>query len=263
LFGILWALKQDGLHLPGDLWLVANVGEEGLGDLIGMRAVVDRFGDQPLAYIVLEGMTYGHVYHRGLGVRRYRITTHTAGGHSWGAFGNPSAIHELAALLTRLVALPLPKEPRTTINVGSISGGISVNSIAPEAHIDLDLRSEGLSQLEHLDAGVHELVREANRPGVQVTIEQVGERPVGEIPSTHPLVSLAVKSLKACGEEPSLNIGSTDANIPLSRGLPAICIGLTNGEGAHTTREFIFTNGLEKGLSHVMEVVRGAFQALS
>ena len=129
--------------------------------------------------------------------------------------------------------------------------------------MDLDLRSEGLSQLERLDAGVHDLVREFNRPGVQVTIERVGERPVGEIPSTHPLVSLAVNSLKARGEDPNLNIGSTDANIPLSRGYPAICIGLTNGEGAHTTGEFILTAVLAKGLSHVVEVVRGAFQALS
>ena len=96
LFGLLWHLQERTTILPGDLWLVSNVCEEGLGDLKGMRAVIDRFKDQPLAYIVVEGMALGQIYHRGLGVQRYRISATTEGGHSWVDFGKPSAIHELA-----------------------------------------------------------------------------------------------------------------------------------------------------------------------
>jgi acetylornithine deacetylase/succinyl-diaminopimelate desuccinylase-like protein len=127
LFGLLWDLRGEGVRLPGDLWLAANVGEEGLGDLNGMRAVVERFQGQVLAYLILEGMALGQVYHRALAVQRYQVTVRTGGGHSWVDFGSPSAIHELAALITRLAALPLPKNPRTTLNVGIISGGTYTN----------------------------------------------------------------------------------------------------------------------------------------
>ncbi|MGZ6346135.1 MAG: M20/M25/M40 family metallo-hydrolase, partial [Anaerolineales bacterium] len=129
LFGLVWALRDRHQILPGDLWLAANVCEEGLGNLHGIRAVVDRFGSLPLAYIVLEGMALGQVYNRGLGVRRYRITVRTAGGHSWIDYGKPSAIHELTALATCIASLEPPRLPRTTLNVGIISGGTSVNTI--------------------------------------------------------------------------------------------------------------------------------------
>ncbi|MEN8173180.1 MAG: M20/M25/M40 family metallo-hydrolase, partial [Chloroflexota bacterium] len=142
LFSLLWMLQEREISLPGDLWLVANVGEEGLGDLRGMRAVVDRFGSEPLAYIVLEGMSLGQIYHRALGVQRYRIRIQTKGGHSWANYGVPSAVHELAALVTKLTAIKLPRKPRTTLNVGMISGGTSINTIAAEASLELDLRSE-------------------------------------------------------------------------------------------------------------------------
>src|SRR4030043_689186 len=125
----------------GDLWLVADVGEEGLGDLQGMKAVVDRIGTDASAYLILEGMSLGQVYHRGLGVRRYRISVHTKGGHSWVDYGNPSAIHELAEMVVKIKNLALPVEPRTSLNVGMITGGTSVNTIAAEANLELDLRS--------------------------------------------------------------------------------------------------------------------------
>ena len=158
LFGLLWQLRQSETTLPGDLWLVANVCEEGLGDLKGMRAVVDRFGDEPRAYIVVEGMALGQVYHRGLGVQRYRITAKGQGGHSWVDYGTPSAIHELATLVTRIAALKLPEKPRTTLNVGIISGGTSVNTVAAEASLQLDLRSEGREALASLIQQVETLV---------------------------------------------------------------------------------------------------------
>jgi tripeptide aminopeptidase len=150
LFGLVWALRERKIELEGDVWFVANVGEEGLGDLRGMKAIVDRFGADVLAYLVLEGMALGHVYHRAVGVKRYRVKARTKGGHSWSDYGQPSAVHELAKLVVQLTALDLPKEPRTTMNVGKISGGTSVNVIAAEAFMDLDLRSEGQEALAEL-----------------------------------------------------------------------------------------------------------------
>jgi tripeptide aminopeptidase len=255
LFALLWRLRAMGVSLAGDLWLVANVCEEGLGDLRGMRAVVDRFRDTPRAYIILEGSAFGNIYHRALGVRRYRIRVRTAGGHSWIDYGRPSAVHELAALLSQITALELPREPRTTLNAGVISGGTSVNTIAAEASLELDLRSEAGEMLTDLAGRVDHLCAAANRPGVSVESELIGQRPSGAIPASHPLVQLAQECLRAQGVTPSLRIGSTDANLPLSRGLPAVTIGLTTGSGAHTVHECIHTAPLEKGIEQVVELV--------
>lgn len=259
LFGLLWSLRLRGSTLPGDVWLVANVGEEGLGDLCGMRAVVDRFGDSVQAYLVLEGMALGHIYNRGLGVRRYRVTIQTAGGHSWVDYGRPSAVHELAALITRLTDLQIPQKPRTSLNVGTISGGTSINTIASIATLELDLRSEDTYVLERLAVQVEIMAAETSRVGVDVLAEVIGCRPPGEISSNHHLVRLAMQCLQAQGIQSYLHIGSTDANVPLSRGLPAICLGLTTGFGAHTRSEFIRTRPLAQGLAQLVTLVEHVF----
>lgn len=267
LFGLVWALRQKSLSqknsaLPGDLWLVANVGEEGLGNLRGMKAVVDRFGREARAYLILEGMALGQIYHRGLAVKRYRITINTPGGHSWVDQGNPSAIHILAQLITRITSLPRPGNPRTTLNVGVIHGGTSVNTIAAQASLELDLRSESVQVLDGLVNQVERLVRETNHADVQVTAEMIGRRPAGGISYDHPLVQLAAQTLIMQGLTPRFNIGSTDANIPLSRGLPAICLGLTNGSGAHTTEEQIHTLPLAQGMDQIVQVVEKVYSNL-
>lgn len=255
LLGLAWLLRERGICLPGDLWLVANVCEEGLGDLRGMKAVVERFGAEVQAYLVLEGMAFGYIYHRALGVERYRISTHTAGGHSWKDYGQPSAIHELATLVTKLTALQLPGEPRTTLNVGKISGGTSVNVLAAEAWLELDLRSESAGVLVEVVDQVSLLVKDANRPGVAYAMEKIGSRPAGEILASHPLVRLAEDCLRQQRVSPTLTIGSTDANIPLSLGYPAICLGLTGGDGAHTAHEFINAAPLKQGMEQLLEFV--------
>jgi acetylornithine deacetylase/succinyl-diaminopimelate desuccinylase-like protein len=259
LFGVLWELRARGTTLPGDLWLVANVGEEGLGDLNGMRAVVERFGDTPAAYVVLEGMALGQVYHRALGVRRYRISTHTQGGHSWVNFGRPSAIHELTHIAHQIMQIEIPKNPMTSFNIGTISGGVSINTIAPTASLDLDLRSESPIELDRLASCVLGIVRQARRDGVEVWIETIGNRPTGELPLTHPLIELAKACLHEAGIAPNLQIGSTDANIPLSRGYPAVCVGLTKGGGAHTTEEYLLVSPMEKGLTQLMLLIERIF----
>lgn len=280
LFGLVWALRERRLTLPGDLWLVANVCEEGLGDLRGIRAVVDHFGSgsprassgnrdypagtgtTPLAYIALEGMALGQIYNRGLGVRRTRITMRTLGGHPWIEYGQPSAIHELTRLSTSITALELPRTPRTTLNIGIISGGSSVNTIAAEAILELDLRSESTETLEALDGQVEQIVLAAKKPGVTVEAEIIGQRPSGELPAEHPLVRLAQDCLWAAGVEPHLKTGSTDANLPLSRGLPAITIGLTTGGRAHSVDEFINLAPLEKGMEQVTQLVSRVWDIL-
>ena len=261
LFGLHWSIQSLDLTLPGDIWLAANVGEEGMGNLIGMQAIVERFGREVLAYIVLEGMLLGYVYHRGLGVKRYLIEVATAGGHSWGDHGLPSAIHEMAALVQQLARIRLPKDPRTSLNAGVIRGGVSVNTIAPRAEIELDIRSEEVGQLNKLAHKVQQLVEAANRDGVQVKIELVGERPVGAIPIDHPLVQAAVAVLEELGVPTELSIGSTDANVPLSLGYPAVCLGLTRGGLSHTVDEYIHTEPLQEGLAQIVALVRRLFEA--
>ncbi len=194
-----------------------------------MKAVVDRFGADVQAYLVLEGLALGHVYHRAVGVKRYRITARVAGGHSWSDYGRPSAIHELSKLVVQLTSLELPSHPRTTMNVGRISGGTSVNVIASEASMDLDLRSEGQDALAGLIAVVDKLIRNANRPDVRVEAQVIGQRPAGQISPHHPLVRLGEECLREQGISAVLTSGSTDANIPLSKGYPSVVLGISSG----------------------------------
>jgi len=260
LFGLIWELDHRGIDLPGDLWLVANVGEEGLGDLVGMKEVVARFGKSPIGYIVLEGLGFGRLYNRGLGVRRYKISVETPGGHSWVDYGTPSAIHELSVLVNQILGLRLPVRKRTTVNVGKIYGGVSINTIAPHASLELDLRSENNRALASLNRKVRDLIRFAERPGVHFEIDVIGNRPFGEIPIDHSLVQVGIKALSAQGYSPDFLIGSTDANVPLSMGIPSICIGLANGGGAHTVDEYMELELLPKGLAQLVDVVVGAFE---
>ncbi|MFH2038174.1 MAG: M20/M25/M40 family metallo-hydrolase, partial [Chloroflexota bacterium] len=216
LFGLLWQLSNQKIELSSDLWLAANVCEEGLGDLKGMCSLVDRFGRTPKAYLILEGMAFGHIYNRALGVRRYRITINTNGGHSWTDYGQASAVHELTGLASKLTMLPLTSKPRTTLNVGKIIGGTSVNTIAAEASLELDLRSEDQQALQCIAQQVEKLASAQESPDVHVQVDIIGQRPGGLISDDHPLVLQAKECLQEQGIQPVLTIGSTDANLPLS-----------------------------------------------
>ncbi|MBN1304210.1 MAG: M20/M25/M40 family metallo-hydrolase [Anaerolineales bacterium] len=262
LFGLLWMLREQVFRPEGDIWLVANVGEEGLGDLRGMRAVVDHFGANVQAYLVIEGLALGYIYHRALGVERYRITIRTPGGHSWAEYGCPSAIHETARLITSLTSLHLPAKPRTSMNVGKILGGVAINVLAPETSFELDLRSEDASVLSRLVVQVEQLTAMVEREQVAVEIERIGQRPAGAIPALNPLVRLAKRTLRRHGYKPCLSIGSTDANIPLSLGYPAICLGVTRGNGAHTPKEFIYTDPVQTGMEQLFDFVVNIWNAL-
>lgn len=260
LLGLAWFLRQRGRCLPADVWFVANTCEEGLGDLRGMKAVVDRFGAQAAAHLVIEGMAFGYVYHRAVAVQRYRITANTAGGHAWSDYGKPSAVHELAALTAQITCLPLPPIPRTTLNVGRIEGGTSINTLAAQAALELDMRCESSEGLAELVSRVEALIEAANRPGVHMEVHSIGRRPGGGIAAQHPLVQLAVSCLRSQGVEPNLIGGSTDANVPLSRGLPAVVMGVTTGGGAHTLGEFVDLQPVGRGLASLGALVERFFE---
>lgn len=254
-------LARDLRQQPpaGDLWLVANVGEEGLGNLCGMREVVSRFADQVAGFVVLEGVAFGHIYHRALPARRYRVVAAAQGGHSWIHRGRRSAIHDLIALGGELLKVPLPGAPTTSMNIGTIHGGRSINSIADAASMELDLRSESERALDQLDGAVQETVAAANS-GATLQLELIGVRPGGSLPAEHPLVRAAVEALTAVGEtDHFLEAGSTDANVPLSRGLPAVCVGVTKGGEAHTLREYIELAPMASGYQALRELLARAF----
>ncbi len=258
-------LAETLRHLPSpppvDIWFVANTGEEGLGDLRGIRAAVDRLAPQIGASIVLEGMGLKRVVHRALGSRRYRITARAPGGHSWSDFGTASALHVLSQLAAELVQMQPMTEPRTTFNIGRFTGGTSVNTIAQSAWLELDLRSEGQGALQNIINQTLAIVARYQtaswqQKGVQVEATVIGDRPGGAIADDHPLVKAAFRSLAYHGIDgnPQLRISSTDANIPLSRGIPSVCLGITEGGNAHRLEEWITPSLLPTGMKHLLGI---------
>jgi tripeptide aminopeptidase len=261
-------LVSSGTPPACDVWFVANAGEEGLGDLKGMRRAMDRLTNHIKGCIVLEGAGTGPttITHRGLGVRRYRIDASARGGHSWGSFGEPSAIHALVRLASVITRWEVPKSPRTTFNIGVIEGGTSVNTIAQHASLLLDLRSENADALAVLITRTEELAKAACAIGdAEISATVVGDRPTGEIPVHHPLVAAASCILNDLGiqaEDIQYRIGSTDANIPLSRGVPAVTIYLAGGHNVHSTSEWLSLEPLPMGMTLASRIIQWAIDSL-
>ena len=251
-----------------DIWLLANASEEGLGDLQGMRAAIDRLSDRLGACIVIEGSKHRFwpIVHRALGARRYRISARADGGHSWGNFGRSSAIHALVQLAAEIADWKVPSQPRSSFNIGVIEGGTSVNTIAETASLLLDLRSIDAETLEGLDRRLHKLIElhalKAELAGdLKIEVDRVGNRPAGEIPINHPLVEAARAALADAGVPPSEareRISSTDANIPLSRNIPSVTIHLTEGGNAHRLDEWISLDDIPTGMTQLWSLVHRA-----
>jgi tripeptide aminopeptidase len=240
----------------GDVWLVATTGEEGLGNLRGIRAVVDRFGAEVSAYLIVEGMAFGHIYARGLPVRRFRIAVQTTGGHAWVHAGRPSAIHQLISIGADLTRVPLPRNPRTSLNIGRMAGGTTINSIASNAWMEVDLRCELAAALDMLAEHLRRLAGSHASPVVQVTVDDIGARPGAALPAGHPLLRAAQEALLEAGESPpEPETASTDATYPLSRGLPAVCVGLTRGSGAHSLEEQIEIGPIPRGYDALVRLI--------
>jgi tripeptide aminopeptidase len=216
------------------------------------------------AVVALEGHNLGRVTHVAVGSRRFRITVTGPGGHSWGDFGRPNAIHGLSKLIAELDAIPLPRSPKTTLNVGMIDGGVSVNTIAPEASCLLDLRSIDESALRRLSDRVTRLVDRSNRgDAVVYAAESIGERPAGVVAADSQIVQIAANTLATLGLEPSFDASSTDANVPIAAGIPAVCIGLTTGGNVHRVDEFIDLEPVAKGVAQLALLTLAIAESLS
>ena len=251
LLGLARQLSERAIIPQSDIWWVATVGEEGLGDLCGMRHACARIGDDLGAVIVLEGLGLGRVYHAGLGVRRLKVEVRGPGGHSWLHSDRPSAIHQLIAIGAALIKQVSPGEnPRTSFNIGLIEGGDTINSRASHASLSIDLRSEDPQALAAIERDVVAAITHTPcHPSLMVTTHVIGDRPYGRLHTEHPLVLAACAVLDAFEWRPvTLDIGSTDANVPLSLGIPSVCIGLTTGGNAHTLEECIETPPLPTGM---------------
>ena len=266
LLAIAAALRHAGITPPIPILFAANVGEEGEGDLRGMRHLFERspYRTRIAAAIALEGSGSTAVVTRALGSLRFRVTITGPGGHSWSDNGAPNPILLLSQALARIAALELPSSPnatpKTTINVGHISGGTSINSIPESAEALLDLRSTDPAQVLAVAADVHQILKDtvacATKPShssPKLRIEAIGDRPAAALPDDSPLLHTlrAVDRHLNLRTEPRL--GSTDANIPLSRGIPAIAIGSGGtGGGIHTLHEWYDPTGREIALRRIL-----------
>jgi acetylornithine deacetylase/succinyl-diaminopimelate desuccinylase-like protein len=243
-------LKRLSIVPEVDLLITGNVGEEGLGNLRGIRRVMD---DRPEigAVVALEGHNLGRVTHVAVGSRRIRVVVTGPGGHSWGDFGNANAIHVAGELIAELAKLRVPAQPKTTLSVGMISGGISINTIPPDVTFLVDLRSVDRDALRGISDRV-DAVLGAPRSGVSVNVETLGIRPAGTVSPSSRIVKHAIRALDELGLPSSGDASSTDANIPISRDIPAVCIGLTTGGNVHRSDEYIDTHPIADGLAQLV-----------
>jgi tripeptide aminopeptidase len=250
---------------------VATTGEEGLGDLRGAKHYFAGRGRGAHAMVALDGAGDERIIHRALGSRRFRISYSGPGGHSWAAFGVPNAVHAAASAAARLASLSLPSSPRTTLSVGRIGGGLSVNSIPDHAWLEIDSRSTSARALDDIERAIRAISQAAaddentkRAPGTRalaVAIEPIGSRPCGETPAEHALVQSAIEATRLVGRQPDLALASTDANVAISHGIPAIAIGAGGrGGDAHTRSEWFDnlhgTVGVARALTIVMTTAR-------
>ena len=262
LIAIVQALQSAQIQLAGSLLFVGTVGEEGEGNLRGVRHLLTRgpWSKRKIdAFLSFDGPGLDRITNRALGSRRYRVELTGPGGHSWGDFGLPNPVHALGRAISRLAAYPVPRDPRTTFNVGSVAGGTSVNAIPSRAAMEVDLRSAGEAQLRRIDAFFKRAMKEAadeennrRRPGdplLKLQLDLIGERPSGETPADSPLVKIALETTRLLGVEPRLDQSSTDSNLPISLGIPAITLGAGGTSGSsHTLAEWYDPRDRDRGL---------------
>ncbi len=233
LLSVIRAFNETGIKPVGDVIFCGNVGEEGLGDLRGVKALFRDHKDID-GFITVDGDGAGWILYLATGSHRYEITFNGPGGHSFGAFGLPSAIHAMGRAIAKIGDLQTPKEPRTTFTVGVVEGGTSINSIAAQAKMWVDMRSNELPPLLAIEKELLAAVKQAvveenarwNSDKITVDIKMVGDRPAGTQPADASIVQAMYAATVALGIEPELEgPASTDANLPISLGIPALCIG--------------------------------------
>ncbi|MFT4860899.1 MAG: tripeptide aminopeptidase [Pseudohongiellaceae bacterium] len=247
LLSVIDALNQSGLETIGDIIFAGNVGEEGRGDLRGIKAI---FRDHPEidGFVSIDGVRLQRITTGGTGSRRFEFHFKGPGGHSFGAFGLASAIHAMGRAIAKIGDIETPTLPKTTYTVGTVEGGTSVNSIAADAIFALDMRSNDADELARLESQIKAAALEAvaeenarwNNGEITVDFNLIGDRPVGATVTDSPIVQVTALAFDALGIElRDLGISSTDSNVPMSLGIPAITIaGGGNGGGAHSPDEW-------------------------
>jgi acetylornithine deacetylase/succinyl-diaminopimelate desuccinylase-like protein len=237
LLSLVRAMDAAQTQTASDILFVGNVGEEGEGDLRGIKYLLQKgkYTGQVTQMIAIDGGDVNGVTTGGVGSKRYRVTFTGPGGHSYGAFGLVNPAFAMGDAIARFSRLTVPSTPKTTFNVGVVRGGTSINSIPAEMSMDIDMRSESCAELAKVDAAFLQIVRGAvdaenkarsTREGpVKAEPTVVGERPCGETPMSTPIVQAADATIRAFGMTPSFTISSTDANVPMNMGIPAITIG--------------------------------------
>jgi len=264
------ALHEARIQPRRTILFVADVGEEGEGNLRGMRALVDAYRERLKAVIVLDGSSIDHVTTKALASRRVEVVITGPGGHSWSDFGIPNPINALVRGSVRFINTRVPSSPRTTYNLGQIEGGTSVNSIPHEARLKVDLRSEGDDELIRLESALRDCIaagirdemetaRDRSKGKLEWKLDLLGSRPGGELAPNSPLLATLRAADEAVHNQSRLERASTDANIPLSLGIEAIAIGAGgNGGGAHSLQEWYESDGREIGLQRVLLTLLGA-----
>ena len=269
MLAIIHALVESKTELPALLLFLGNVGEEGEGDLRGVRHFYNQsaLAGRIAAHIVLDGAGADTAVTQALGSRRYQVTITGPGGHSFTDAGTPNPIAALVSALATLAQTPLPEEPRTTLNLGTIHGGTSVNSIPESAQASIDFRSTGPEQLLRLEVALHRAVEDAvehwnalskaspahDRGQLAFAIDKIGDRPAAQLPGDSPLLDALRAVDRHLGLQTDLRLGSTDANIPLSLGVPALSMGAGGeGGGAHTQAEWYSAKDRDLGLRRVL-----------
>jgi acetylornithine deacetylase/succinyl-diaminopimelate desuccinylase-like protein len=248
---------------------VATTGEEGAGDLRGAKHLFSHDARGAAAAIALDGAGDDRIVHRALGARRLRVRFHGVGGHSWAAYGTANPVHAAAIAGAALARIAVPSTPRTTLSVNRIGGGLSINSIADEAWLEVDIRSTSSGTLDRLSAEVRAATRAAEQEEnsrrtrgsapLAHTIEVIGDRPCGETPRQESLVQAAIAATRLAERDAELTLASTDANVPISLGVPAIAIGAGGRGGeAHTTGEWFDNLDGPVGLGRALDIVVAA-----
>ncbi len=263
------ALQEAQIKPQRTILFVADVGEEGEGNLRGMRALVDAYRSRLKAVIVLDGAGTDHVTTIALASRRLEVIISGPGGHSWSDFGMPNPINALVRGSMRFINTKVPGSPRTTFNLGQIDGGTSINSIPYQARLKVDVRSESESELARLESALRESMaagvrdemespRDRSRGKLEWKVELLGSRPGGELAAGSPLLAALRASDAMVENESRIERSSTDANIPLSLGIDAISIGAGgNGGGAHSLQEWYDPAGREMGLKRALLTLLG------
>ncbi len=272
LLTVVRAMDAAGIRTRDDILFVGNVGEEGEGDLRGVRFLLQqgRYRGRITQLITVDGSDQAQIVTGALGSRRYRVRFTGPGGHSYGAFGLVSPAFAMGNAMARLATTPVPASPRTTFNVGVVGGGTSVNSIPTEVFMTVDLRSESPEELDRLVDAVHAHVRAAvqeenrtrstARGEVDAAFEKIGDRPSGQIPPSAPLVQSTAAVVRQFGLTPRFVTGSTDANVPISMGIPAIAVGHGRGGRAHSPDEWVDASPAEysRAAQVLLAIVAGA-----